>query len=109
MNYLLYLFLQLQLNSGDVFVLTGAAQPNKDLALSIKDPNDDVIRFDILKIDESGEIKYEFPRKNASIDGTYVLRATQDNITQVSLFTLDTTAYDRVVVYLEKMNFKCKF
>jgi len=93
-------------DSGDVFILTGAAQPNKDLTLSIKDPNDDFIRFDILKIDETGAIKYEFPRSESSTDGTYVLRATQDDITQVSLFTLGTTSYDRVVVYLEKMNFK---
>ena len=92
-------------DSGDVFILTGVAQPNKDLTLSIKNPNDDFIRFDILKIDESGEIKYEFPN-NEYEEGTYVLKATQNNVTQVSLFTLGTTSYDRVVVYLEKMNFK---
>ncbi len=91
---------------GDVFILTGTAQPNKDLTLAIKDPNDDFIRFDILKIDETGVITYEFPRNESFNDGTYVLKATQDDITQVSLFTLGTTSYDRVVVYLEKMNFK---
>ena len=93
-------------DSGDVFVLTGTAQPNRDLALSIKNPDDDVIRFDILEIDESGEIKYEFPRQASFNEGTYVLRATQNDVTQVSLFTLGTSSYDRVVVYLEKMNFK---
>jgi len=92
-------------DSGDVFILTGAAQPNKDLALSIKNPTDDVIRFDIIKIDETGAIKYEFPRSESSTDGTYVLRATQDDKTQVSFFTLGTTSYDQVIVYLEKMNF----
>ena len=92
-------------DSGDAFILSGTAQPNKDLSLSIKDPNNSVIRFDILKIDESGEIKYEFPRSESFNDGTYVLTATQDSKTQVSLFTLGTTSYDRVVVYLEKMNF----
>ncbi len=90
---------------GDVFVLTGTALPNEDLSLLIKNPDDDTIRFDVLKIDESGEIKYEFPN-NEYEDGTYVLKATQNNVTQVSLFTLGTTSYDRVVVYLEKMNFK---
>ena len=90
---------------GDVFVLTGTALPNEDLSLLIKNPNDDTIRFDVLKIDESGEIKYEFPN-NEYEEGTYVLKATQNNVTQVSLFTLGTTSYDRVVVYLEKMNFK---
>ena len=93
-------------DSGDAFILTGTAQPNKDLVLSIKDPNDDIIRFDIIKIDETGTITYEFPRGESFTDGTYVLIATQDDITQVSLFTLGTTSYDRVVVYLEKMNFK---
>ena len=92
--------------SGDVFVLTGTAQPNRDLTLLIKNPDDDVIRFDILEIDESGEIKYEFPRLVSFNEGTYVLRATQNDVTQVSLFTLGTSSYDRVVVYLEKMNFK---
>jgi hypothetical protein len=91
---------------GDIFVLTGLAQPNQDLALSIKNPNDDIVRFDILKIDESGEIKYEFPRDESFKEGTYVLRATQNEVTQVSLFTLGTSSYDRVVVYLDKMNFK---
>ena len=90
---------------GDVFVLTGTALPNEDLSLLIKNPDDDTIRFDVLKIDESGEIKYEFPNSGYE-DGTYVLKATQNNVTQVSLFTLGTTSYDRVVVYLEKMNFK---
>ena len=93
-------------DTGDVFVLTGTAQPNRDLTLSIKNPDDDVIRFDILKIDESGEIKYEFPRQESFSEGTYVLRATQNDVTQVSLFTLGASTYDRVVVYLEKMNFK---
>jgi len=92
-------------DSGDAFILTGTAQPNKDLALSIKDPNDDIIRFDIIKIDETGTITYEFPRSESFTDGTYVLIATQDDITQVSLFTLGTTSYDRVVAYLEKTNF----
>ena len=91
---------------GDVFVLSGSAQPNADLALSIKNPDDDVIRFDIIKIDETGEIRYEFPRQQSFNEGTYILRATQNNVTQVSLFTLGTSTYDRVVVYLEKMNFK---
>ncbi len=90
---------------GDVFVLTGTALPNEDLSLLIKNPDDDTIRFDVLKIDESGEIKYEFPNSEYE-QGTYVLKATQNNVTQVSLFTLGTTSYDRVVVYLEKMNFK---
>ena len=92
-------------DSGDAFILTGTAQPNKDLVLSIKDPNDDIIRFDIIKIDETGTITYEFPRSESFTDGTYVLIATQDDITQVSLFTLGTTSYDRVVAYLEKTNF----
>ena len=90
---------------GDVFVLTGVAQPNHELALTIKNPVGDTIRFDVLEIDESGEIKYEFPSSGYE-DGTYVLRATQNNVTQVSFFSVGTSAYDRVIVYLEKMNFK---
>ena len=93
-------------DSGDVFVLTGAAQPSKDLTLSIKDPDGDIVQFDIIKIDESGEIRYEFPYDGSFSNGTYVLTATQDDISQVSLFNLGTTTYDRVVASLEKLNFK---
>ena len=93
-------------DSGDVFVLTGAAQPSKDLTLSIKDPDGDIVQFDIIKIDESGEIRYEFPYDGSFSNGTYVLTATQDNVSQVSLFNLGTTTYDRVVASLEKLNFK---
>ena len=93
-------------DSGDVFVLAGTAQPSKDLTLSIKDPNGNIIQFDIIKIDESGEIKYEFPYDGSFSSGTYVITATQDDITQISLFNLGTTTYDRIVASLEKMNFK---
>ena len=93
-------------DSGDAFVLTGTATPNKDLMLSIKDPNNDIVRFDIIKIDEAGEIKYEFPYDGSFSSGTYVITATQDDITQISLFNLGTTTYDRIVASLEKMNFK---
>ena len=93
-------------DSGDVFVLAGTAQPSKDLTLSIKDPNGNIIQFDIIKIDESGEIKYEFPYDGSFSSGTYVITATQDDVTQVSLFNLGTTTYDRIVASLEKMNFK---
>ena len=93
-------------DSGDVFVLAGIAQPSKDLTLSIKDPNGNIIQFDIIKIDESGEIKYEFPYDGSFSSGTYVITATQDDVTQVSLFNLGTTTYDRIVASLEKMNFK---
>ena len=93
-------------DSGDVFVLTGAAQPSKDLTLSIKDPDGDIVQFDIIKIDESGEIRYEFPYDGSFSNGTYVLTATQDDISQVSLFNLGTTTYDLVVASLEKLNFK---
>ena len=92
-------------DSGDIFVLSGTAQPNNDLILSIKNPDDDIILYDILKIDETGEIKYQFPHSESSNEGTYVLRATQNDVTQVSLFTLNASSYDRVVVYLEKLNF----
>ena len=93
-------------DSGDAFILTGTAQPNKDLALSIKNPDNNIILFDILNIDGSGEIKYEIPHGESFADGTYILTATQDDITQVSLFTLGLSSYDRVVAYLEKINFK---
>jgi len=92
-------------DSGDAFILTGTAQPNKDLTLLIKNPDNDIVGFDILEIGETGEIKYEFPYGESFVTGTYVLTATQDDITQVSLFTLGTTSYDRVVAYLEKTNF----
>ena len=93
-------------DSGDVFVLTGAAQPSKDLTLSIKDPDGDIVQFDIIKNDESGVIRYEFPYDGSFSNGTYVLTATQDNVSQVSLFNLGTTTYDQVVASLEKLNFK---
>ena len=91
---------------GDTIVLTGTAQPNKDLTLLIKNPDDDIIRFDIIKIDESGEIRYEFARHESFNVGTYVLTATQDQQTHVSLFTLGVNSYDRVVTYLDKTNFQ---
>ena len=91
---------------GDAIVLTGTAQPNKDLTLLITNPDDDIIRFDIIKIDESGKIRYEFARHESFNAGTYVLTATQDQQTHMSLFTLGGNSFDRIVTYLDKMNFQ---
>ena len=91
---------------GDAIVLTGTAQPNKDLTLLIKNPDDDIIRFDIIKIDESGKIRYEFARHESFNAGTYVLTATQDQQTHISLFTLGGNSFDRIITYLDKMNFQ---
>ena len=68
----------LKVEQGEVMKFNGTAIPNSPIEMALKDPLGKEIISDIIQIDESGIVKFEFMTTQNSIEGTYTLIATQN-------------------------------
>lgn len=68
----------LKIEQGEVMKFNGTAIPNSPIEVTLEDPLGKEIISDIIQIDESGIVKFEFMTTQNSIEGTYTLIATQN-------------------------------
>jgi len=92
-------------NPEDTIVFTGSGIPNKDLTLFVKDPNGKIIHFDIMKLNTSGNIQYEFTTDNTFETGTYVLITRHENESDAHLFGIGQYPTTKIVVLTDKTNY----
>ncbi len=92
-------------NQGDTIIFTGSAIPNKDATVIIKDPNGKIIHFDLIEIDGSGNIEYEFVTDDTFGNGTYVLITTQETESDAYLFGIGQYPTTQIVVLTDKTNY----
>jgi hypothetical protein len=72
---------KIKFNSGELIKFTGTAVPNETLELSLEDSLGDEMISDILEIDSSGVVEFEYQTtENDDKEGTWTLVATQNNI-----------------------------
>jgi len=72
---------KLKFNPGELIKFTGTALPNKPLELILEDSIGDEMISDILEIDSSGVVEFEYQTtENYDKEGTWTLIATQKNI-----------------------------
>ena len=92
-------------NQGDNIIFTGEGVPNKDLTLYVKDPDEQIIHFDIMKVGSTGIIQYEFNTTNSFESGTYVLIAKQENESDAHLFGIGQYPTTQIVVLTDKTSY----
>ena len=92
-------------NQGDTIVFTGNGIPNKDTTIIVKDPDGKIIHFDIITIDASGELEYEFSTSDTIETGTYILITKQDNESDAHLFGIGQYPTTQIVVLTDKTNY----
>jgi hypothetical protein len=90
---------------GDTVTFTGNGEPNKDLTLYVKDPNGKIIHFDVVKIDATGEIQYEYSTDDTFLTGTYVMITKQENESDAHLFGIGQYPTNQIVVLTDKINY----
>jgi len=69
----------LKFEQGEIMKFEGTALPNKSIEVLIEDPLGKEIFADIIQVDESGNISFEFQTEQTSLKGTYTIIATQEN------------------------------
>ena len=72
----------LKFEQGEVMKFNGTALPNKPIEIILEDPQGKELFSDIIQLDESGFVEFEYATEQSSAKGTYTLIATQDKDTE---------------------------
>ena len=96
-----------QYDIGDTVTITGTAEANQKLTLSIKDPKSDTILFDTVRADGSGKFEYKFPVTSTFTSGTYAAIAkTLNNNSEATIFGIGSAPTDKIIILLDQLNFQ---
>ena len=96
-----------QYDIGDTVTITGTAEANQKLTLSIKDPKSDTILFDTVQADGSGKFEYKFPVTSTFTSGTYaVIAKTLNNNSEAVIFGIGSAPTDKIIILLDQLNFQ---
>ncbi len=90
---------------GDKMTFNATATAGKPLEILIKDPIGKEIFFDIIPVDDSGFVKFEFATDATSTKGTYVVLATQGQDTDVIRVGLGEPPGESIVAKFDKLNY----
>jgi len=69
--------IKLKFNAGESLIFNGTAKPNEEMELVLEDPNGAEFDSQIILVDSSGFVDFEFTTTQSTPEGTYVLIATQ--------------------------------
>ena len=96
-----------QYDVGDTVTITGTAEANQEITLSVKDPKSDTILFDTIQADGSGKFEYKFPVTSTFTSGTYAAIAkTLNNNSEATIFGIGSAPTDKIIILLDQLNFQ---
>ena len=96
-----------QYDIGDTVTITGTAEANQKLSLSIKDPKSNTILFGVIQADGSGKFEYKFPVTSTFTSGTYAAIAkTLNNNSEATIFGIGSAPTDKIIILLDQLNFQ---
>ncbi len=98
--------INLKFEPGETMKFNGTALPNKPIEILIEDPLGKEIFSDILQLDSSGFIEFEFPTTQSTVEGTYTLIATQDKDKEFIFAGLGQLPTIPVNLEFDKLNYK---
>ena len=84
----------------------GTALPNISIELVLKDPLGKEIASDIIQVDDSGNVNYEYPTTQNTIKGTYTLIATQEKHKEFTYAGIGQLPTIPVNLEFDKMNYR---
>jgi hypothetical protein len=97
--------LKIMFQAGETVMFNGTAKPNEELEIVVQDPQGSEFYSQILNVDSSGQVKIEFPTLASSLEGTYVLFASQGQDTDIALVGLGELPEEKLVAKPDKLNY----
>jgi hypothetical protein len=97
--------LKVMFQAGETVVFNGTAKPNEELEIVVNDPQGSEFYTQILNVDSSGQVKVEFPTLASSLEGTYVLFASQGEDIDIVLVGLGELPEVKLVAKPDKLNY----
>jgi len=96
----------LKFEQGEIMKFNGTALPNKPIELILEDPLGKEIFSDIIQIDDSGFVEFEFQTALSATKGTYILIATQEKEKEFIFAGIGQLPSIPVNIELDKLNYK---
>ncbi|MEK0339666.1 MAG: biofilm-associated protein [Nitrosopumilus sp.] len=96
----------LKFDPGEVMKFNGTALPNNPIELVLEDPLGKEIFSDIIQIDDSGFVEFEFPTTQSILEGTYTLIATQGKEKEFIFAGIGQLPSIPVNLEFDKLNYK---
>ena len=98
--------ISLKFEQGEIMKFNGTAIPNIPIEMLLEDPLGKEIVSDIIQVDESGIVEFEFTTTQNSIEGTYTLIATQDKNKEFIYAGVGQLPSIPVNLEFDKLNYK---
>jgi len=96
---------QVRYEPGDIMVFNGTAIPDQQLEVIIEDPTGNEVFYEILDVDNSGQVRFEFPTELSSKHGTYVVFTSQGIENEIILVGLKVSPEEVIIVKMDKINY----
>ncbi len=96
---------QVRYEPGDIMVFNGTAIPDRKLEVIIEDPTGNEVFYEILDVDNSGQVRFEFPTEFSSKTGTYVVFTSQGEENEIILVGLKVSPEEVIIVKMDKVNY----
>ena len=98
--------IKLKFDQGEIMKFNGTALPNKSIEMVLEDPLGKEIASDIIKIGDSGKVKFEFPTTQNTPEGTYTLITTQEKHKEFSYAGIGQIPTIPVNLEFDKLSYK---
>jgi hypothetical protein len=98
--------ISLKFEPGEIMKFNGTALPNNSIEVILEDPLGKEVFADIIKIDDSGYLEFEFPTTQSSTKGTYTLIATQGTEKEFIFAGIGQLPSIPVNLEFDKLNYK---
>jgi len=96
----------LKFDQGETMKFNGTALPNIPVEFVLEDPLGKEIASDIIQVDGSGNVKYEHPTTQNTLEGTYTLIATQEENKEFIYAGVGQLPTIPVNLEFDKLNYK---
>jgi len=96
---------KLKFEPGETVTFNGTAKPNEELEILVEDPQGSEFYSEIINVNSSGEVDIQFTTIASSIEGTYVLFASQGEDIDIVLVGLGEVPEDKLIAKFDKLNY----
>ena len=96
---------KIKFEPGETIIFNGTVKPNEELEIVVEDPQGTEFYSKFLDIDSSGIVNIEIPTFQSSIEGTYVLFASQGDDIDIAIVGLGELPEEKIVVKPDKLNY----
>ncbi|RJQ24862.1 biofilm-associated protein [Candidatus Parcubacteria bacterium] len=90
---------------GQTMRFNGTAAADQSVEIVIKDPIGKEIFYDLLKMNGTGTIDFEFPTEQTSLKGTYIIIISQGDDTEILYVGLGVAPTKQVIAKFDKLNY----